>query len=65
LVHPFTFRAENPFLPTELRIGVNPTVFGDLAAELAAFLATDIDGFFTDHANLGVAARDAQLVHSN
>lgn len=59
LVHPFTFRAENTFLPTELRLGTDPTVNGNFAAELARYLATGIDGFFTDQAILGVQARDA------
>jgi glycerophosphoryl diester phosphodiesterase len=48
-VHPWTFRAENEFLPSNLRSSADRTQHGDLAAELAAFLATGIDGFFTDH----------------
>jgi glycerophosphoryl diester phosphodiesterase len=48
-VHPWTFRAENNFLPTNLRSSADPTQVGDLAGELKAYLATGIDGFFTDH----------------
>ncbi|MEJ0038573.1 MAG: glycerophosphodiester phosphodiesterase [Gammaproteobacteria bacterium] len=48
-VHPWTFRAENNFLPTNFRSSADPTRIGDLAAELNAYLATGIDGFFTDH----------------
>jgi glycerophosphoryl diester phosphodiesterase len=48
-VHPWTFRAENNFLPTDMRSSADPTQVGDLAAELNAYLAAGIDGFFTDH----------------
>jgi len=56
VVHPWTFRAENTFLPTQFRRGTDPTDRGDGAGEITAFLATGIDGFFTDQADLGVAA---------
>jgi glycerophosphoryl diester phosphodiesterase len=46
-VHPWTFRAEKHFLPN----GVP-----DVMSELRAYLATGIDGFFTDHPDLGVRA---------
>lgn len=58
LVHPYTFRAENVFLPTEFRIGADPLSIGDAEGEIQAFLALGIDGFFTDHADVGVAARN-------
>jgi glycerophosphoryl diester phosphodiesterase len=49
LVHPFTFRAENEFLPLELRSSADPAAHGDLAAELRQFLALGVDGYFTDY----------------
>ena len=55
-VHGWTFRAENSFLPTNLRSSTDPTQYGDLAAEIGAFLAAGMDGFFTDHPDRGVAA---------
>ncbi|HEU4626191.1 MAG TPA: glycerophosphodiester phosphodiesterase [Steroidobacteraceae bacterium] len=55
-VHPWTFRAENHFLPSNVTRGDAPTDLGDLAGELRAFLAVGIDGFFTDHPDLGVRA---------
>ena len=55
-VHCWTFRAENEFLPPGLRRGAQPQAHGDLAAELAAYLAAGIDGFFTDQPDLGRAA---------
>lgn len=49
-VHPWTFRAENYFLPTDLRHGPDPRSRGDLAAEIRAFVAAGIDGLFSDNA---------------
>ncbi len=57
LVHAWTFRAENYFLPTELRRGDNPAVHGDLSAELRAFFAAGVDGVFSDFPAAAVAAR--------
>ena len=56
LLHPFTFRAENNFLPANLRSSANPAEYGDLFGELAAFAATGIDGLFTDNPDVAVAA---------
>ncbi|MBV8741804.1 MAG: glycerophosphodiester phosphodiesterase [Sinobacteraceae bacterium] len=58
-VHAYTFRAENRFLPGSLR--APDTEFGDLQAELHAYLSAGLDGFFTDHPDIGVRARDAAL----
>lgn len=57
-VHPWTFRAENYFLPSGLRKGINPAGHGDIGAEIARFLAAGVDGLFTDYPYLGVQARD-------
>ena len=60
LVHPYTFRAENVFLPLELRSSTDRTAaadHGDLAAEVRQFLALGVDGLFTDHPAEAVAAR--------
>jgi glycerophosphoryl diester phosphodiesterase len=59
VVHAWTFRAENVFLPADFRAGSAPQDRGDLAAEVRAFLAEGLDGFFTDHPGLGRSARDA------
>jgi glycerophosphoryl diester phosphodiesterase len=58
-VHVWTFRAENEFLPDDLKIGKSPAAHGDLRDEIARYLALGIDGFFTDFPAIGVAARDA------
>ena len=56
-VHPWTYRAENYFLPAPFRRGINPRGAGDVTGEIRAALAQGIDGFFTDFAALGVEAR--------
>jgi glycerophosphoryl diester phosphodiesterase len=49
LVHVWTLRAENEFLPLELRRGSDPSARGDLAGEALLFLNAGVDGYFTDH----------------
>ncbi|MDQ2879058.1 MAG: glycerophosphodiester phosphodiesterase [Pseudomonadota bacterium] len=56
-VHPWTFRAENFFLPASLRKGIDPRAHGDLVAEIDRYLALGVDGFFTDFPYLGHQAR--------
>jgi glycerophosphoryl diester phosphodiesterase len=66
LVHPYTFRRENNFLPTELQQG-NPKspnflrATGDFPAELRQFFDLGVDGVFTDNADMGVAVRTKWL----
>ena len=55
-VHPWTFRRENYFLPLGDKGGVNPAGHGDLVAEIATYLATGIDGLFSDNPREAVAA---------
>ncbi len=59
VVHAFTFRRENRFLPTNLRFGTDLNAPGNLAAEIRAFLVAGLDGFFTDNPDLGAAAVEA------
>lgn len=61
VVHPYTFRAENTFLPTDLRNGTAADDLGDAVAEITAFLEAGVDGFFTDQPDIGVLARDTYL----
>ncbi len=58
-VHVWTFRAENEFLPDDLKIGTVPADHGNLAGEIERYLSRDIDGFFTDFPSIGVSTRDA------
>jgi glycerophosphoryl diester phosphodiesterase len=57
-VHVWTFRAENEFLPEDLRAGKEPRAHGRLEEEIGRYLQLGIDGFFTDFPALGVRARD-------
>lgn len=63
VLHPYTFRPENPFLPANLRKGdaASLTARGDLAAEITAYLQAGVDGVFTDEPSVGRAALDAFL----
>jgi glycerophosphoryl diester phosphodiesterase len=58
LVHPYTFRAENNFLPRELRSSTILTRHGDLEAEVRQFFDLGVDGVFVDHPDYAVDARD-------
>jgi glycerophosphoryl diester phosphodiesterase len=55
-VHGWTFRAENIFLPSALQSGADPAELGNMQDQVRAFIALGMDGFFTDHPDLGVAA---------
>ncbi len=56
-VVPYAFRAENQFLPTDLRVGTNPFDFGKAIAEDVIFMRTGIDGLFCDQPDICVEAR--------
>jgi glycerophosphoryl diester phosphodiesterase len=45
------------FLPTDLRVGTDPAAYGHAIDEQIIFLATGIDGVFTDQADIGVLSR--------
>ncbi|GAA1039350.1 MULTISPECIES: glycerophosphodiester phosphodiesterase [Streptomyces] len=57
ILHPYTMRNENPFLPTEFRKGGAADGYGDPFGAFKAYFATGIDGVFTDNADTGVLAR--------
>lgn len=65
LVHAWTFRAENAFLPAELRRG-DPAdsgyqaLHGDLDSEIGKFIRAGVDGIFTDFPAAGARAREAE-----
>ena len=67
-VHVWTFRAENKFLPEDLRAGDSPAAHGNLDAEILRYLQRGVDGIFVDFPAAGVRVRDAyisgaQLLH--
>jgi glycerophosphoryl diester phosphodiesterase len=62
IVHSWTFRAENTFLPVDFQIGdpANPLfagLRGDFPAELKLFDGLGLDGLFTDQSDVAVAVR--------
>ncbi len=63
LVHPYTFRPENAFLPTDLQEG-DPeaegfaAARGDAEAELRLFYLLGVDGVFADAPDVAVAVRE-------
>lgn len=57
VVHPFTFRNENAFLPADYRSSADPAAYGRAFDEYAKFYATGIDGLFSDNADTAIEAR--------
>jgi glycerophosphoryl diester phosphodiesterase len=57
VLHPYTFRAENQFLPTDYQVGTDPDGYGKAIAEQVAYLHAGVDGLFTDQADIGALSR--------
>ncbi|WP_217239684.1 glycerophosphodiester phosphodiesterase [Streptomyces sp. AC555_RSS877] len=57
ILHPYTLRNENPFLPANFRKGTDPDAYGDVFGAYRTYFATGIDGVFTDNPDTGVLAR--------
>ncbi|WP_329279317.1 glycerophosphodiester phosphodiesterase [Streptomyces sp. NBC_01451] len=57
ILHPYTMRNENPFLPANFRKGTDVDAYGDAFGAYRTYFATGIDGVFTDNADTGVLAR--------
>jgi glycerophosphoryl diester phosphodiesterase len=57
VVHTWTFRNENTFLPLELRSGLNPADYGDAISEYEQFYELGVDGLFSDNPDTAVEAR--------
>lgn len=61
-VHPYTFRAENTFLPVEFRTAdTTESAIGDLSAELRVYIDAGIDGLFSDQPDIPVRVRGSCL----
>lgn len=56
VVHPYTFRVENSFLPVNFRSSTVAAESGNLFGEIAAYRQTGIDGLFSDNTDIVVAA---------
>jgi glycerophosphoryl diester phosphodiesterase len=64
LVHAYTFRNENAYLPVDLRVGRSPADYGHALAEYRSFLAAGVDGVFSDNPDTARLARDEQLARA-
>ncbi|KUN97345.1 glycerophosphodiester phosphodiesterase [Streptomyces caeruleatus] len=58
ILHPYTMRNENPFLPTNFRKGTDADAYGDVFGAYRTYFATGIDGVFTDNPDTGLLARE-------
>ncbi|MFJ8941547.1 glycerophosphodiester phosphodiesterase [Streptomyces sp. NPDC102365] len=58
ILHPYTMRNENPFLPANFRRGTGADAYGDAFGAFATYFATGIDGVFTDNPDTGLLARE-------
>lgn len=62
LVHAWTLRKENAFLPPALRFGEAPSAAGNLPGLLALLKGAQVDGVFTDDPLLAIrASRDSSV----
>jgi len=65
LVHPWTFRSENAFLPLESHAGTDPAAHGDAATEYRQFFSLGIDGLFSEFpAEAWLARNNVALQHN-
>lgn len=58
ILHPWTMRNENPFLPANFRKGTDADAYGDVFGAYKTYFATGIDGVFTDNPDTGLLARE-------
>ncbi|MET9936243.1 glycerophosphodiester phosphodiesterase, partial [Streptomyces sp. NPDC006324] len=56
VLHPYTHRNENAFLPAEFRRGTDPNAYGDSFGALRKYLETGIDGIFSDNPDTALLA---------
>ncbi|QIY94760.1 glycerophosphodiester phosphodiesterase [Streptomyces sp. S1D4-11] len=58
ILHPYTMRNENSFLPANFRQGTDPNAYGDAFGAFKTYFATGIDGVFSDNADTALLARE-------
>ncbi|MQA81284.1 MAG: glycerophosphodiester phosphodiesterase [Streptosporangiales bacterium] len=59
-VMPYTFRAENSFLPKDYQVGDDPSAYGRAIDEQRAYLDTGIDGLWCDQPDICLVTRDGR-----
>ncbi|MGW7365512.1 glycerophosphodiester phosphodiesterase [Streptomyces sp. NPDC054841] len=57
VLHPYTMRNENSFLPADFRRGTDPNAYGDVFGAFKVYFEQGIDGIFTDNPDTGLLAR--------
>ncbi|MFC5723251.1 glycerophosphodiester phosphodiesterase [Streptomyces gamaensis] len=57
ILHPYTMRNENSFLPADFRRGGDPNAYGDAFGAFKTYFATGIDGIFSDNCDTAAMAR--------
>ncbi|GHH75602.1 glycerophosphoryl diester phosphodiesterase [Streptomyces sulfonofaciens] len=58
ILHPYTMRNENTFLPADFRKGTDPNAYGDAFGAFRTYFETGIDGIFSDNADTALLARE-------
>ncbi|MFE0104235.1 glycerophosphodiester phosphodiesterase [Streptomyces sp. NPDC059009] len=58
ILHPYTMRNENTFLPTNFKKGTDPNAYGDAFGAFKAYFDTGIDGVFSDNCDTALLARE-------
>ncbi|MFD4635204.1 glycerophosphodiester phosphodiesterase [Streptomyces sp. NPDC058284] len=56
ILHPYTMRNENTFLPANFRKGTDPNAYGDAFGAFKAYFETGIDGVFSDNCDTALLA---------
>lgn len=63
VLHPYTMRNENAFLPLDFRRGEDPDAYGDAFGAFRVYFEQGIDGIFTDNPDTGLLAREDFTSH--
>ncbi|MFG2647565.1 glycerophosphodiester phosphodiesterase [Streptomyces sp. NPDC048436] len=58
ILHPYTMRNENTFLPTNFKKGTDPNAYGDAFGAFKTYFETGIDGIFSDNSDTALLARE-------
>ncbi|MEV6316905.1 glycerophosphodiester phosphodiesterase [Streptomyces sp. NPDC051776] len=58
ILHPYTMRNENQFLPADFRRGTDPAAYGDAFGAFKTYFETGIDGIFSDNPDTALLARN-------
>ncbi|MCZ4118346.1 glycerophosphodiester phosphodiesterase [Streptomyces sp. H39-S7] len=58
ILHPYTMRNENTFLPVDFRKGTDPNAYGDSFGAFRTYFEQGIDGIFSDNADTALLARE-------